>query len=257
MKKLMIIILMVVISMMSLAKVLKVGVTPVPHTDFLEYLREDFKEKGIEIKIIEFNDYVTPNMALAGGEIDINFFQHYPYLKKFSEDRKLNLVSLGKIHIAPLGLYSKKIKSIENLAKGSTVALPNDPSNLGRALILLAKNNIIKLKNQNNWYSTEFDVIENPKKIKFKLIDAAQLPRILDDVDAAIITGNFAIQSGLSITNNSLISEGKNSEYANIVVVRKGDENKEEIKNFFKILQSQKLKDFIEKKYKGNVLAVY
>lgn len=257
MKKIILALSLFVLSVSTFAKVFKVGVTPVPHTAFLELIKEDLKNEGIELQIVEFNEYVIPNIALADKELDANYFQHLPYLKKFSEERKLDLTSLGTVHIAPLALYSNKYKSVNDFPKGATVALPNDPSNLGRALILLHLNGVIKLKNPNDWFSTEFDVVENTKKLKFKLVEAPQLPRVLKDVDSAIIPGNFAIQNGLNPVKNGLIREDKNSPYANVVAVRKGDENREDVKKFFKILRSEKLKKFIAEKYDGGIIPAF
>lgn len=249
--------LLVVLSLASYSKVFKVGVTPVPHTAFLDLIKDDLKKEGIDLEIVEFNDYVIPNIALADKEVDANYFQHIPYLQKFSEERKLDLKALGTVHIAPLALYSNKYKSVKDFPKGATVAMPNDPSNLGRSLILLHLNGLIKLKDPNDWFATEFDVIENPKKLKFKLVEAPQLPRVLKDVDSAIVPGNFAIQNGLNPIKNGLIRENENSPYANVVAVRTGDENREDVKTFFRILRSDKLKKFIDEKYDGGVIATF
>lgn len=239
------------------SKVFKVGVTPVPHTAFLELIKDDLKREGIDLEIVEFNDYVIPNIALSEGEVDANYFQHIPYLKKFSEDKKLKISSLGSIHIAPLALYSKKYKKIELLPEKSVIAVPNDPSNLGRSLILLHKKGLIKLKDPSDWFTTEFDIVENSKKIKFKLIEAPQLPRVLRDVDAAIIPGNFAIQNGLNPSKDGLVKEEKDSPYANVVAVRTGDENRKDVAVFMKLLRSEKLKKFINEKYDGGVIATF
>lgn len=257
MKKVLSVLLLLVLSVATYSKVFKVGVTPVPHTAFLELIKDDLKKEGIELQIVEFNEYVIPNIALADGELDANYFQHVPYLKKFSEERKLNLTSLGTVHIAPLALYSNNFKSINDLPKGASIAVPNDPSNLGRALILLHLNGIIKLKDSNDWFATEFDIVENPKKLKFKLVEAPQLPRVLKDVDAAVVPGNFAIQNGLNPVKNGLIREDEKSPYANVVAVRTGDENREDVKKFFKILRSEKLKNFITEKYDGGVIPTF
>ena len=242
----------------ALAGTLKVGATPVPHAEILELIKPDLKKQGVELKIVEFTDYVTPNLALSDKEIDANFFQHKPYLDKFIEERKLNLVSLGNIHVEPLGLYSKKIKSINDLKNGDTIAIPSDPSNGGRALILLHNKGVITLKDPKNLFATEFDIVKNPKKLKFKPTEVAQLPRILPDVTAAIINGNYALQANLSPAKDSLILEGKESPYANILVVRKGDEKKEDIQKLLKALRSEKVKKYINKKYSdGSVVPAF
>lgn len=257
MKKIVTTLFLFVLTLTSNAKTFKVGVTPVPHTAFLELIKEDLKNEGIDLEIIEFNDYVIPNIALSEGEIDANYFQHLPYLKKFSKDKKLKINSLGTVHIAPLALYSNEYKNVEDLPNKSLVAVPNDPSNLGRALILLHQKGIIKLKDSSDWFSTEFDVVENPKNLKFKLIEAPQLPRVLGDVEAAIIPGNFAIQNGLNPIKDGLLNEDKDSPYANVVAVRAGDENREDVKIFLKHLKSEKLKKFIAEKYDGAVIPAF
>ena len=241
----------------ALAGTLKVGATPVPHAEILELIKPDLKKQGVDLKIVEFTDYVTPNLALSDKEIDANFFQHKPYLDKFVEERKLNLVSVGNVHVEPLGLYSKKIKSINDLKQGDTIAIPNDPSNGGRALILLHNKGIITLKDPKNLFATEFDIVKNPKKLKFKPIEAAQLPRVLPDVDAAVINGNYALEAGFSPVDDSLLLEGKESPYANIIAVRAGDENKEDIVKLIKALQSEKVSTYILNNYKGGVVPTF
>lgn len=241
----------------ALAGELKVGATPVPHAELLNLVKEDLKTEGVDLKVVEFTDYVTPNLALAEGELDANFFQHFPYLEKFSNERGLNLVSAGKIHVEPLGVFSQKIKDIKDLPNKATIAIPSDPSNGGRALILLHNNGIIKLNDPTNLYVTEFDIVENPKKLKFKPIEAAQLPRILPDVEAAVINGNYALEAGFSPVEDSLLLEGAESPYANIIAVKSGDESKEDIQKLLKALQSKKVSDYIGANYKGGVVPAF
>ena len=241
----------------ALAGELKVGATPVPHAELLNLVKEDLKTEGVDLKVVEFTDYVTPNLALAEGELDANFFQHFPYLEKFSNERGLNLVSAGKIHVEPLGVFSQKIKDIKDLPNKATIAIPSDPSNGGRALILLHNNGIIKLNDPTNLYVTEFDIVENPKKLKFKPIEAAQLPRVLPDVEAAVINGNYALEAGFSPVEDSLLLEGAESPYANIIAVKSGDESKEDIQNLLKALQSKKVSDYIGANYKGGVVPAF
>lgn len=249
--------LSLVVSANSLGSTLKVGATPVPHSEILEIVKPELAKEGIELEIVEFTDYVTPNIALNDGDLDANFFQHSPYLKKFAEERNLDIASAGAIHVEPLGLFSSKHKSLDELEKGSVVAIPNDPANGGRALILLHNNGIIKLSNPQNLYSTEFDVVENPKKIKFKSLEAAQLPRVLRDVDFAIINGNYAIEANLNPSKDALLLEGKESPYANIIAVKTKDLEKKEIKSLVKALQSEKVAEFIEEKYNGAVVKAF
>lgn len=241
----------------ALAGELKVGATPVPHAELLNLVKEDLKTEGVDLKVVEFTDYVTPNLALAEGELDANFFQHFPYLEKFSNERGLNLVSAGKVHVEPLGVFSQKIKDIKDLPSKATIAIPSDPSNGGRALILLHNNGIIKLNDPTNLYVTEFDIVENPKKLKFKPIEAAQLPRVLPDVEAAVINGNYALEAGFSPVEDSLLLEGAESPYANIIAVKSGDESKEDIQKLLKALQSKKVSDYIGANYKGGVVPAF
>ena len=237
--------------------ILKVGASPVPHGEVLENIKPLLKEKGIDLKIIEFNEYVTPNLALANKDLDANFFQHVPYLNKLKKERHLDLSQVGNVLITPISLYSKKHKSLSELDKKDIIAIPNDPSNGGRALILLHNNGIITLKDPTNLYSTEFDIIKNPKKLKFKSLEAPQLPRVLDDVDFAVINSNYAIEGGLSPTKDALLTENKDSPYVNVVAVRKGDEKNKAILELVAALRSKKSKDFILKKYQGSIIPTF
>lgn len=238
-------------------KVLKVGATPVPHAEILEIVKPLLEEKGIKLEVVVFDDYVQPNTALADKEIDANFFQHQPYLDNFNEERGLNLVSIGKVHVEPLGLYSKTIKNIDELKDGSTIAIPNDATNNARALLLLQANGLIKLKDGGTITSSELDIVENPKNIKFEAIEAAQLPRVLEDVDAAVINTNFAIPAGLNPVKDALIIEDGNSPYANILVVRQEDERRAELKELVNALNSVEVKKFIEEKYEGAIIPAF
>lgn len=236
--------------------VIKVGATPNPHARILENIKEDLKVEGVNLQIVEFSDYVLPNISLNDGELDANFHQHQPYLDKLAEDKKLDLKSIAKIHIEPLGLYSKKIKEISELKNGATIAIPNDPSNGGRALILLNDNGIIKLKDASNLYATEIDIAENPKKLKIKPVDTAMLPKIVGDVDAAIINGNYALQAGMS-AKEAILLEDSRSPYANILVVRSSDIENPNLLKLKKALTSDKTKKFLEETYKGEVVPAF
>ncbi|GAD19569.1 MetQ/NlpA family ABC transporter substrate-binding protein [Helicobacter fennelliae] len=235
------------------AQELKIGATPIPHAQILKSIIPTLQKEGIELKIVEFTDYVTPNLALANKDIDANFMQHKPFLDKINKDRKLNLISIAQIHIEPIGGYSTKIKSINALPNGATIAIPSDATNGGRALILLHNNGLITLKNPNNLNATEFDIIQNPKNLKIKPIEAALLTKTLQDVDLAIINGNYAMQIRLK-TKDALILEDSRSPYVNILAVRLGDENKAEIIKLKNALQSQEVKQFIQDTYKGEVI---
>lgn len=237
--------------------VLKVGATPVPHAEILNEIKPLLAKDGIDLQIIEFTDYVKPNLSLNDKEIDANFFQHEPYLKKFAADRKLDLVNLVAVHIEPMGVYSKKLKDIKSVPDGAKVAIPNDPTNGGRALNILAKAGLIKLKDGVGISATVGDIVENPKNLKITEAEAAMLPRTLDDVDLAVINSNFAMEAKLNPTKDALFIEPKDSPYANIVAVRKGDENRKEIQALKKALTSPEVKIFIEEKYKGAVIPAF
>ncbi|TCS78648.1 MetQ/NlpA family ABC transporter substrate-binding protein [Pectinatus cerevisiiphilus] len=237
--------------------VLKVGATPVPHEEILEQVKDDLAKEGIDLQITEFNDYVQPNMALNDKELDANFFQHEPYLENFNAEHGMELVNAGGIHIEPMGLYSHKIKNLDEIKDGAQIAIPNDPTNGGRALLLLQQANLIKLKDGIGVKATVQDIVDNPKNIKIQEIEAAQLPRSLDDVDAAVINTNFAVQADLVPTKDALVIEDSSSPYVNIIAVRKGDENRPEIKKLVAALQSEKIKNFIEEKYKGAIVPAF
>lgn len=237
------------------SSVLRVGATPVPHAEILEFIQEDLKKEGIDLRIVPFSDYVTPNASLDDGSLDANFFQHKPFLETTKRDRGFKLEAVAGIHIEPLGLYSHKFKNMD-FPDGISIAIPNDPSNGGRALILLHNAGIIQLENPSNLTSTEFDIVNNPKDIKIRPMDAAMLPRTLDDVDVAIINGNYALQAGLK-SSEALMLEGAESPYVNVLVVQELHINDEKIQKLKSALQSQKLKDFINEKYQGEIIPVF
>lgn len=237
--------------------VIKVGATPVPHAEILEFVKPILAKQGITLQIVEFTDYVQPNLALAEGEIDANFFQHVPYLEKFSADHKLDLTYIGKIHIEPMGAYSKKIKSIDQLKKGATVAIPNDPTNGARALLLLQDKGLIKLADGVGLGATVLDIVSNPKGLKIVELEAAQLPRSLQDVDLAIINTNYALEAKLVPTKDALFIESGNSPYANVIAVRSKDVNSPALKALVKALQSDEVRKFITTKYGGAVVPAF
>lgn len=245
------------VSSVAFAGKLRVGATPVPHAELLRLVQEDLKAQDVDLEVVDFTDYVTPNLALADKDLDANYFQHIPYLDKFAQERGLSLSSVGSVHVEPIGVFSKKFKKLEDVPAKSVVAIPNDPSNGGRALILLHNSGLIKLADPSNLYATEFDIVENPKKLKFKALEAPQLPRVLSDVAVAVINGNYAIEAGLSPVKDSLLLEGKESPYVNIVAVRKGDEKKEDIVKLVKALQSDKVKQYIISTYNGAVTPAF
>ncbi len=237
---------------------LKIGATPVPHSEILAEIKPDLKEKGITLEVIEFNDYVQPNIALNDKELDANFFQHEPYLNDFVKEHKdVKLKNAGGVHIEPMGIYSKKIKELKELADGATVSIPNDPTNGGRALLLLQKAGLLKLKDGVNEMATVQDIAENPKNLKIQEVEAAQLPRTLEDVDISIINTNFAMNADLNPMKDALFIEDKTSPYVNIIAVRDGDENREEIKTLLNVIKTDKVKKFIEEKYKGAIVPAF
>lgn len=240
------------------AKTLKVGATAVPHAEILEAAKPLLEKEGITLEIVEFNDYVQPNLALNDKELDANFFQHEPYLKNFMDEHKeVKLKNAAGIHIEPMGVYSKKIKKLDELKDGATIAIPNDPTNGGRSLLLLEKAGIIKLKEGVGEKATVGDIAENKKNIKFQEVEAAQVPRTLDDVDAAVINSNFAMQVNLDPTKDAMFIEDSTSPYVNIIAVREGDENRPEIQALIKVLHSDEIKQFITEKYKGAVVPAF
>jgi D-methionine transport system substrate-binding protein len=237
--------------------VLKVGATPVPHAEMLAEIVDDLAAKGISLEIIEFTDYVTPNVALIAGDIDANFFQHIPYLES-NDEWTTKLVSAFGVHIEPFGLYSKKYKSLEQIPSGAVIAIPNDPTNGGRALLLLEDNGLITLKPDAGFETTVLDIVSNPKNLRFRSLEAAQLPRSLDDVDAACINGNYALEAGLSPVNDSIIIEDADSPYVNIVVTRRGMENDPRIMALREALTSAEINEFINNSWSdGSVIAIF
>lgn len=236
---------------------LKVAATPVPHAQMLEFVKPDLKEKGIDLIIITTDDYNMPNRALAEKEIDANFFQHVPFMELQIEEFHYSIQNDGKIEIEPMGIYSKKIKSINDLQDKATIAIPNDPSNEARALLLFQSHGIIKLDNSNNLNATILNITDNPKQLKFIEIDAAMLPRTLQDVDAAAINTNYALEAHLNPTKDALILESKDSPYANILTIRIGDENRPDIQALKAAMTSEKMRKFIMGKYKGAVLPAF
>lgn len=237
--------------------VLKVGATAVPHAEILKVVQPDLAAQGIKLEIIEFTDYVTPNIALAEKQLDANFFQHLPYLQAFAGERKLSLESVVAVHVEPLGLYSKKYRKAADFPAGSTIAIPNDPTNEGRALIFLQSKGLIKLRANAGLQATTRDIAENPKKFQFKEIEAPQLPRTLEDVAGSIINGNYALQAGFNPTKDAILLEGGDSPYANILVARKGESKDPRIQALAKALTSPKVKDFILKTYGGGVVPAF
>ena len=243
----------------SASDTLKVGVSPVPHGEILKYVADNLAAaEGLKLEIVEFDDYVQPNVALQEKQLDANYFQHIPYLEEEVASKGYKFTALKPVHIEPLGVYSKKVKSLAEVPAGGVVAIPNDPSNSGRALNLLAKNGLITLKDGAGVKATTSDIAANPKNLEFKALEAAQLPRSLEDTAISVINGNYAIQTGLKPATDSLALEsGDDNPYANLVVVRTGEEGDARVAKLEKLLHSEDVKKFITDKYQGSVLAAF
>ena len=226
-------------------KTITIGVTPFPHKDIMLVVKDLLAKEGYDLVIKEFTDYVQPNMALADGNLDANFFQHIPYLENMNKEKDLKLTWVAKVHIEPLGLYSHKIKSLDELKDGDTISVPNDPTNCARALRLLEDNGLIKIKEGE--LVTAKDITDNPKNLKITEIEAAQLPRTLDDVTAAVINTNFAGEAGLIPSKDAIIMEGKDSPYANVIAVREAEKDSPAIKALAKAANSPEVKEYIVK----------
>lgn len=238
------------------SKKIVVGASAAPHAEILnEFAKPKLKEKGIDLEVKEFTDYPIQNKSVAEKQIDANYFQHTPYLDDYNSKNGTNLISIGEIHAEPLAAYSNKIKSKEELADGSTVAIPNDNSNGARALKLLEKQGLIKLKNSEAANQTEKDITENPKNLKVKAVEAAQLPRVLDEVDLAIINGNYALEGKLD-TKNTLFAEQASDikKHANIIVTNEDNKDNSSLKELVSILQSEDAKKFLQEKYGAAVI---
>lgn len=238
-------------------KTITVGATSVPHAEILNEVVDNLAEEGITLEVKEFSEYTVLNPSLASGEIDANFFQHMSYLNDYVEETGEKLVSVGAVHTEPMGMYSKALRSLDDILDGDKIALPNDPTNGARALLLLESNGLIKLKEGVGDKATIFDIEENPKNLELIEMDAAALPRALDDVNMAIINTNYALQADLNPVQDAIIIEGNDSPFANILVVREGDENKPEIQALYEALTSDEIKTFIEEKYEGAIIPAF
>lgn len=236
-------------------KEITIGATPKPHEEILEKVKPILQKEGYELKIKEFTDYVTPNKALASGELDANFFQHIPYLEDYNKKNGTDLVPVAKVHIEPMGIYSNKIKNLKDLKDGAEVAIPNDATNGSRALKLLAKEGLVKVKDGE--LISKLDITENKKNLKIQELDAPQLPRVLGDVDAAVINTNYALEANLNPTKDALAIESKESPYANIIAVKKEDKDKPYVKALVKAVNSPEIKKFIEDNYKGSIIPAF
>ncbi|EAL3281989.1 MetQ/NlpA family ABC transporter substrate-binding protein [Campylobacter coli] len=238
------------------AKTITIGATPNPFASLLEKVKDDFKDKGYELKIIEFSDYILPNRALEEKELDANLYQHKPFLEDFNAHKGTKLSSLGSIVLVPMAIYSNDIKDIKNIPNGAKIAIPNDATNESRALDLLAKAGLIEFKTSST-LKTPINISKNPKNLKFIELKAAQLPRALNDVDLAVITTNYALGAGLNPLKDGIFIEDKDSLYAIVLAVRQGDEKNEKSLILKEILTSDKIKNFINEQYKGSVIPTF
>lgn len=236
---------------------LRIGATPVPHAEILESIKDRAAAEGVTLDIVEYTDYVQPNVALSEGQLDANYFQHLPYLDQQVQDRGYTFTALPGIHLEPLGIYSQKVSAVGDIPEGGTVTIPNDPTNAGRALKLLAAQGVIELS-ADAQTPTVNDITANPRALKIKEIEAANLPRTLQDVDAAVINGNYALEADLDPSKDALVLESPtDNPYVNVVVVRTGTENDPRIVTLEKLLRSEETRDFIEQKYHGTVIPAF
>ena len=236
---------------------IKIGATPSPHAEILEAAKDALKKKGVEIEIVTYNDYVQPNIATDEGQIDANYFQHQPYLDDFNKENNTHVVSVGKIHYEPFGIYAGKSKDLKNIQDGAKIAVPNDTTNEARALLLLEANGIIKLKDGAGLTATKQDIVENPHNVEIYEVETAQIPRSLDSMDFACMNGNFAIQANYK-PSEALAAEKSDSEaaqtYANIIAVAEKNKDAAWAKTLVEVLTSKEIQDFINKKYEGGVV---
>lgn len=237
--------------------ILKVAASPVPHAEILQVAKPLLKKEGIDLQIIQMTDYVRPNIALNEKDVDANFSQHKPYLEDFVQKHKMQLTPIANIHVEPMGIYSKKVKALSEIPDDGLVTIPNDATNGGRALLLLQKAGLIKLKADAGISATVRDIVDNPKHLKITPMDAPQLPRTLNDATLSVINTNFAMEAKLVPTKDALFIESKDSPYANILVVRTGDENRDAIQKLKQAMTSPEVKKFIEEKYQGAIIPAF
>ncbi len=246
------------LSLSANADTLKIGATPIPHAEVLEYIKPKLKEQGVDLEVVIFNDYIQPFLTTEDGQLDANYFASRPWYEQFEKDHNLkNLVEVAGIHIEPLGLYSAKFKSLNDLKEGSVVAIPNEPTNTGRALLLLQSAGLITLEDPKAIDATTFSIVKNPLNLQFKEIESPQLPRALEDVDAAVINTNYALGANLNPSRDALFIEQKDSPYVNLLIANRNSAKNEDLKKVIKELTSADVKKFIEKQYDGAVVPAF
>lgn len=241
------------IALPASAESIKVGVTAGPHAQILEQVKGVAAKQGLDIEILEFTDYVIPNQALSQGDLQANSFQHQPYLDNQVRDRGYDIVSVAKTVVFPMGIYSKKVKNLEDLKPGARVAVPNDPTNGGRALLLLQAKGLLTLRDGAGLKASPLDVKDNPRKLQIVELDAAQLPRSLDDVDAAAVNTNYALEAGLNPDTDAIARESSESPYANIIAVRTVDKDKPWVATLVKAYHTPEIRQFVLDRFKGAV----
>lgn len=236
-----------------------VAASPVPHAEILSQVKETLAEKGYELEVVEFTDYVQPNLVVDAGDVDANFFQHKPYLDDFNAEKGTKLVPVASVHFEPLGIYAGKSTDLANIPDGAAIAVPNDTTNEARALLLLEANGLIKIKEGAGLSATKNDIAENPHNIEIVELEAAQVSRVIGEVDFVVLNGNYALDAGLSVSD-AVAKEEQDSEaaqtYANILVVKEGSEEREDIKALVEALKSEAVKTYISETYKGAVVAI-
>lgn len=239
---------------------LTVGASPTPHAEILKQCVKPLKKEGVNLKIVEFTDYVQPNTALESGDLDANYFQHTPYLKDFNKKHGTHLVALAKIHYEPFGIYAGKTTAINELPDGAKISVPNDGTNEARALLLLEKQGILKLRDGAGFDATKLDIQENPKHVEIVEMEAAQLVKSRSDVNLAVINGNYALQGGLNAAKDALATEAADSDsaktYANVIAVKKGNEKNEAVKKLIEVLHSETIQNYITDHFDGAVVPI-
>ncbi|MFC3124548.1 MetQ/NlpA family ABC transporter substrate-binding protein [Pseudoroseomonas globiformis] len=241
----------------SEARPIRVGATAGPHSQVMEKVVEIARRDGLYIRIVPFTDYITPNAALAAKDLDANSFQHQPFLDQTVKDRGFRIVAVGKTMVFPMGVYSRKLKAVSDIPNGARVAIPNDPTNGGRALALLAKNGAFKLTEGADFRATVADITENPKRLRIIELEAAQIPRTLDEVDAAAINTNFAIPAGLNPVRDAIALESADSPYANLIAVHDDNKDAAWVKQFVAAYQNEEIKAFVKETFQGSVVPAF
>lgn len=236
---------------------LKVAASPTPHAEILNAVKDVLAQEGIDLVVTEYGDYIVPNTAVEEGEEDANYFQHLPYMDNFNVENDTHLVSAGGVHIEPMGVYAGKTATLADLPDGATIAIPNDATNEGRALLLLEAQGLITLKDSSNLNATPNDIAENPKNLQFKELEAAMLPNTVEEVDLSVINANYALQAGFNPVDDALALEDANSPYVNIISVKEGSENDPAIQALVAALQSDTVRDFITETYGGAVVPAF